>query len=84
MRLTILAVGRLKAGPERTLYDRYAERIAAADPIRTSAASANGRRAIMRMRPGPLVAESEANREVGKDSVKSRITVGPEPTAASR
>ena len=30
MRLTILAVGRLKAGPERILYDRYAERIAAA------------------------------------------------------
>jgi 23S rRNA (pseudouridine1915-N3)-methyltransferase len=30
VRLTILAVGRLKAGPERTLYDRYAERIAAA------------------------------------------------------
>ena len=30
MRLTILAVGRLKAGPERDLYERYAERIAAA------------------------------------------------------
>jgi 23S rRNA (pseudouridine1915-N3)-methyltransferase len=30
VRLTILAVGRLKAGPERELYDRYAERIAAA------------------------------------------------------
>ena len=30
MRLTILAVGRLKAGPERALYERYAERVAAA------------------------------------------------------
>jgi 23S rRNA (pseudouridine1915-N3)-methyltransferase len=30
VRLTILAVGRLKAGPERELYERYAERIAAA------------------------------------------------------
>jgi 23S rRNA (pseudouridine1915-N3)-methyltransferase len=30
MRLKILAVGRLKAGPERTLYERYAERVAAA------------------------------------------------------
>ena len=30
MRLKILAIGRLKAGPERTLYDRYAERIDAA------------------------------------------------------
>src|SRR5579864_9347498 len=30
MRLKITAVGRLKAGPERELYDRYAERIAAA------------------------------------------------------
>jgi 23S rRNA (pseudouridine1915-N3)-methyltransferase len=30
VRLTILAVGRLKAGPERLLYDRYAERIAGA------------------------------------------------------
>ena len=30
MRLKILAVGRMKAGPERELYDRYAERIAAA------------------------------------------------------
>jgi 23S rRNA (pseudouridine1915-N3)-methyltransferase len=30
VRVTILAVGRLKAGPERALYDRYAERIAAA------------------------------------------------------
>jgi 23S rRNA (pseudouridine1915-N3)-methyltransferase len=30
MRLKILAVGRLKAGPERELYDRYAERITAA------------------------------------------------------
>ena len=30
MRLKITAVGRLKAGPERQLYDRYAERIAAA------------------------------------------------------
>ncbi len=28
MRLNVLAVGRLKAGPERELYDRYAERIA--------------------------------------------------------
>lgn len=27
MRLAILAVGRMKAGPERELYDRYAERI---------------------------------------------------------
>ncbi len=30
MRLIIVAVGRLKAGPERDLFDRYAERIAAA------------------------------------------------------
>ncbi len=30
MRLTIAAVGRLKAGPERDLYARYAERIAGA------------------------------------------------------
>jgi 23S rRNA (pseudouridine1915-N3)-methyltransferase len=30
VRLTILAVGRLKAGPERLLYDRYGERIAGA------------------------------------------------------
>src|ERR1051325_2258271 len=30
MRLLILAVGRLKAGPERLLYERYAERIVAA------------------------------------------------------
>ena len=30
MRLTILAIGRLKDGPERTLYERYAERTAAA------------------------------------------------------
>jgi 23S rRNA (pseudouridine1915-N3)-methyltransferase len=30
VRLTILAVGRLKAGPDRALYERYAERIAAA------------------------------------------------------
>ncbi len=29
MRLGILSVGRLKAGPERELYGRYAERIAA-------------------------------------------------------
>jgi 23S rRNA (pseudouridine1915-N3)-methyltransferase len=28
--VTILAVGRLKAGPEQVLYDRYAERITAA------------------------------------------------------
>ncbi len=28
MRLTIAAVGRLKAGPEKTLYDSYAQRIA--------------------------------------------------------
>lgn len=27
MRLAILAVGRMKAGPERELYDRYADRI---------------------------------------------------------
>ncbi len=27
MRLTILAVGRMKAGPERELYDRYSDRI---------------------------------------------------------
>ncbi|HJQ55506.1 MAG TPA: 23S rRNA (pseudouridine(1915)-N(3))-methyltransferase RlmH, partial [Vineibacter sp.] len=27
MRLTIAAVGRLKAGPEKTLYDSYAKRI---------------------------------------------------------
>jgi 23S rRNA (pseudouridine1915-N3)-methyltransferase len=30
VRITILAVGRLKAGPERELYDRYAERVGAA------------------------------------------------------
>ena len=30
MRVTILAVGRLKAGPERELYDRYAARVIAA------------------------------------------------------
>jgi 23S rRNA (pseudouridine1915-N3)-methyltransferase len=30
LRLTVVAVGRLKAGPERALYDRYAERVAAA------------------------------------------------------
>ncbi|MGI9350103.1 MAG: 23S rRNA (pseudouridine(1915)-N(3))-methyltransferase RlmH [Rhizobiaceae bacterium] len=30
MRLEILAVGRLKAGPERELYDRYADRISKA------------------------------------------------------
>lgn len=30
MRLTILAVGRLKAGPERDLFDRYSDRIAKA------------------------------------------------------
>jgi 23S rRNA (pseudouridine1915-N3)-methyltransferase len=29
VRLTILAVGRLKAGPERDLYDRYADRVTA-------------------------------------------------------
>jgi 23S rRNA (pseudouridine1915-N3)-methyltransferase len=30
VRLIVLAVGRLKAGPERELFDRYAERISAA------------------------------------------------------
>jgi 23S rRNA (pseudouridine1915-N3)-methyltransferase len=30
VRVTILAVGRLKAGPERELYDRYAARVIAA------------------------------------------------------
>ncbi len=30
MQLDILAVGRLKAGPERDLYDRYSQRIAKA------------------------------------------------------
>jgi 23S rRNA (pseudouridine1915-N3)-methyltransferase len=30
LRLTVVAVGRLKTGPERELYDRYAGRVAAA------------------------------------------------------
>lgn len=32
MRLSVLAIGRLKAGPERELWDRYAKRIAAIAP----------------------------------------------------
>ena len=32
MRLSILTIGRLKAGPERELWDRYAKRIAAIAP----------------------------------------------------
>ncbi len=32
MRLTVIAVGRMKAGPERELLDRYAKRLAALAP----------------------------------------------------
>jgi 23S rRNA (pseudouridine1915-N3)-methyltransferase len=60
VRLIVLAVGRLKAGPERELYDRYAERISAA-----------GRAVGLAMTLREF-AESRAGSEAGRVAEESR------------
>jgi 23S rRNA (pseudouridine1915-N3)-methyltransferase len=66
MRLIIAAVGRLKSGPERELYDRYCERIDAL--ARTTALGPMRLVEIPESRAGSAVARKseEAERLIGK------------------